>query len=196
MPLGLLYKKEQGKIGSLLIDARLDEVHSLSNDVTQYPTEVGFHITDNVRATPLLFTMTGMITNAPIDPKSIISDFGENRAANAYDELLRLYYGKEIVSIQTTLELYDDMIISNLNIPKNSSIGDELRFTATFKQIIKARTEFSLITIEDVSDSDDPNRSKRAVEKANEGTKNAPEAETDLLIKGSEVVAKIISGGK
>lgn len=183
MPLSLLYKKEPGRIGNLTLDARLEENHIRDNEVTQYPVEEGFDITDNVRKRPLSYTMTGMVTNAPIDIETLITDFSENRVTNAYDELLFLYNFHDLVSIQTTLQLYTDMVMESLQVPRNSTIGDELRFTATFKQIVKARTEFSQITVKDVNDigGNSPEIDKRGVDKSNVGTQNTKGA--SLLFK-------------
>jgi len=191
MALSLLFKKEPGRIGNLELDARLDETHTLSNEVTQYPVEAGFDITDNVRNRPISFAMTGMVSNSPINYAELtVLNEGASRSQSAYDELLRLYYNKEIIDVQTTLELYQDMVIAEITFPRNNTIGGELRFTATFTQIIKARTEFSLITVEDVKDIENsaPEIDKRGVDKSDVGTQTTSEVKQSWLLSLRDMI--------
>lgn len=53
-------------IGTVVVDASVNEVHSLPATVTEHPVEQGADVTDHVRLQPLSLTIQGLITNNPI----------------------------------------------------------------------------------------------------------------------------------
>lgn len=178
-------RKAIGTIGELVLDARIDENHQLSNDVTQYPVEEGSNITDHVRNRPFVLTMTGHVTNSPIEYvgfdeglnrfDSTVSEgaIAEGRSYSAYDVLITMYNSRILMDVQTTLNLYENMIFQDLVIPRNSSIGGEIRFTATLVQVTKAKTEFAAVNIDNVKT--DEERDKRAAADADKGKQNTSE---------------------
>lgn len=182
----VLGRKAIGSIGELVLDARIDENHQLSNDVTQYPVEEGSNITDHVRNRPFVLTMTGHVTDSPIEYFDLSEDLnnqeGETRSRSAFDQLITLYNDKSLVDVQTTLNLYQNMVIQDLIIPRNSSIGQELRFTATLIQITKTRTEFASVNVANVSDINGgaPDIDKRAAANADKGKQTGKEPSKSL----------------
>jgi len=63
----LLFKSKKGaQIGELICDATIREVHDYKNDVTEWPVEEGFNITDHIRRAPDEITIDGFITNSPV----------------------------------------------------------------------------------------------------------------------------------
>lgn len=183
-------RKTIGSIGELILDARISEDHQRSNDVTQYPVEFGSPVTDHVRNRPLVLTMTGMVSDAPIEYLEFSEDLnreesGETRSRGAYDQLISIYESKDVVDVQTTLDLYTNMVIQDLTIPRNSGVGAELRFTATLIQISKARTEFAEINIENVTDinSSAPEIDKRAAAEADKGKKEGSAPSESFILQ-------------
>lgn len=68
MSLAILFGKQaKGKIGELTIDATLSENHDFNNSVSQYPVEDGSSLSDNIRVNPDELTITGIISNTPVD---------------------------------------------------------------------------------------------------------------------------------
>lgn len=55
------------EIGSIFLDASIDEGHTMSAQATSHPVETGANITDHVHADPRAVRIEGLITNHPID---------------------------------------------------------------------------------------------------------------------------------
>lgn len=131
-------------INDFLIDCSLKETHQFDSQVTEYPVESGSNITDNIRPLPMTLEMECIVSNTPI---GIMSTFrttlsaGESElppttpSEDAYDMLLRIRNKRQPVTIRTSLRTYENMALKTLNIPRDSSVGDALRFTASFIQI-------------------------------------------------------------
>jgi D-ribose pyranose/furanose isomerase RbsD len=154
-------KKEKPKIGVLELDCNISESHEFENQVTAFPIENGSEITDHVINKPKKITVNGFVTNSPINSLGKIgeikdaiagnSGLSQKRVSVAEYELQSILFNKELVTIVTSLDVYDDMVMTSLSIPKDSKTGDALRFTATFQQIIKITTQN--VPIENVKES-------------------------------------------
>jgi Dit-like tail protein len=140
-------------IDGFVIDAILSESHTLESSVTEFPIERGADITDNVLPRPIIVEMECLVSNTPIGTMAdirkqagqigeVISDTPTGSSVvdhtpvdDAYAHLLKIRNAREPVSIITTLQSYDNMVLKNLSIPRASGRGDEFRFTATFQQV-------------------------------------------------------------
>lgn len=160
--LGLFFggKKFQAEFGNewgnIELDALLDEAHEWSADVTQNPVEDGSPITDHVITQPDKLRMRCFITDAPLNASSSITgflgsiaDFAQgrglrpvsNRTQNAFDLLYELMTLKMEMLVYTKHRTYDDMMLTNVTIPRTASDGEALEFTAEFIHIRKVATQ-------------------------------------------------------
>lgn len=55
------------EIGSIFLDASIDEGHSMTAQATSHPVETGSNISDHVHTDPRMVRIDGLITNHPID---------------------------------------------------------------------------------------------------------------------------------
>lgn len=84
--ISLLAKKSvPGKIGGLVLDAVLHEGHGYSNTVTDNPIESGANVSDHIRREPPTITITGFITNTPLQvdtdvTEKTINEISDNQA--------------------------------------------------------------------------------------------------------------------
>lgn len=128
-------------IDDFLMDVVLHEDHKFESDVTEYPVESGSTISDNVRPRPIVITMECLVSNSPI---GFLSSRHPNApgggssdpADDAYEHLQKIRDRRNPVTIRTSLRTFDNMVLKDLSIPRSQGRGDELRFTATFQQII------------------------------------------------------------
>lgn len=173
----LLNQKSPGKIDVLELDATVSDTHEYTNELTNFPVEEGSDITDHIRRHPERVTIEGFVTNAPVKyfgvegkvQNQYLGDQAgtndQSRASSAFDKLLELAgydpagksnpqtSGKrtaQIVSIVTGLREYSNMVMTRLNIPRNSQTGESLRFTAEFVRIIRVQTE--LVVVQNTSE--------------------------------------------
>ena len=127
-------------IGDLVIDCTISETHSFDNEITQYPTESGAVITDNVRLQPMQIDMDCIVSNTPIGEALSLrqaAGFSEidKMTTTILGALLDIRDRREVVTLRTSTGKHKNMMLKTLNIPRDSKTGDAMRFTASFQQI-------------------------------------------------------------
>lgn len=125
------------------LDVAISEDHDFESEVTEHPVEIGADITDHVRARPIRVSLEGVVSDTPIgDVVAQRSQFtlvnGEaftKPSEEAFAFLLAIRDAREPVTIETSLRVFENMILQSLAVPRSSSNGDALRFRATFVQV-------------------------------------------------------------
>lgn len=194
----LFGNKAKGEIGELKLDVTSSENHISRNEVTQYPVENGFDISDHIIQRPDEISISAIISNTPVgllqaragevfnllkgqsvSYKNLINGQGGGKAQIARDILYRISgrvihkelgtqrVKPELVTLVTGLRVYNDMAITELNFPRDASTGDALRFSATFKKVIKVDTES--VKIPNPS-ADSKDKTKSTVDKKQQAT--------------------------
>jgi hypothetical protein len=194
MSLGLIYdpRKSPTSIASDLIsidlDVMSDEAHDWSNEVTENPVELGSPVADNIQPKADRFSITGLITNAPIDPDiaaqfpgAIDGGLFSARLQTHFDWLRELKNLRVPLTVYTRYIVYTDMAITSCNISRSNGTGEALPFTLQFTHIRIVKTQ----TV-DVP----PGISRKLDKKADAGTakKTQPEA------KGGKTDTKEVKG--
>jgi hypothetical protein len=137
---GFLQRK---KIGFLELDCVTSEDITMSSNVTQSPIETGESITDHVYNEPLQLRIEAIVSDSdPVrqlrrvlnivpntDPRFVIPRL------DAYESLRDLWKGKAPVDVVTGLELFSNMLVTNISIPRTVEDGNSLRFTVDMIQI-------------------------------------------------------------
>lgn len=137
---------KRAQLADIELDASLSEVHSASVEVTDHPVESGASISDHARALPEQLTIEGLVTNNPLwgptQPATEAFQKGRpvrasapSRSGAIYRKLLALKDAGTAIDVKTGLREYTDMVITSLNVPRDASTGDALRFSITLKQI-------------------------------------------------------------
>jgi|GEM_PF-1572224 hypothetical protein len=62
----LINPKVQGEIDTIMLDAVLEEHHDITNQVTEFPVEDGYNISDHVIPKPMELRLQATITNSPM----------------------------------------------------------------------------------------------------------------------------------
>ncbi len=135
------------------LDVAVSEDHSFDSEVTEHPVEKGADIADHVRARPITVSVEGIVSDTPIreiarpgfqdsegDPIVLPS-------AEAYALLIDIRDKREPVTVQTSLQLFENMVLTSLSVPRSVGTGDALRFTATFVQIQLVTTERTVVRV-------------------------------------------------
>jgi len=136
---------EDGDI--LKIDATTNENHSAQAQLTEFPIEDGESVSDYVIKKGRRLSITGIISDDPIELVSGVSRVADMVANSgrpsktAFDILMTAYEERQLLSIVTSLDEYSDMIMTNFTCPRDTSTAHALRFTAEFKQALFASTE-------------------------------------------------------
>jgi len=130
-------------IDDFRIDASLSESHEFQSEVTSYPVEKGGNISDNARPLPIIVTIDGIVSDTPIGAVEVDRAAARTFAGvkglpseAALAHLLGIRDARLPVTIATSLKTYDNMVLQNLTIPRESPGTAALLFTAVFQQVI------------------------------------------------------------
>lgn len=136
---------ELALIDEFYIDCIASETHQFDSEITEFPVEDGSVISDNIRNKPVVVTMECIVSNTPFDLIEKFRRGGDARfrpsgidaspADDAYAMLLAIRKDRRLVVIETSLGGYINMGLESLSIPRNGNRADEIRFTATFRQV-------------------------------------------------------------
>ena len=149
----LFYPKEGYKVGSVELDLILDEDHSKSAQVTENPLQDGRAISDGIFLELQEGSLTGLVTNHSVkiaeerakqlelqDSDTLMAEAKnyklENRAKQAWVDLKAVMDAKQPVTIVTSLEVYDNVAITNISTERNGDSGDALEIKVSFRQIL------------------------------------------------------------
>lgn len=153
-----------GGVAGIVIDATIREEHLTTLDLTDNEVEDGASITDHAQIRPAQLTIEGVISDYPLgyayigNIQNVIRTAsnlfgGSSRSIDAYNDLLALQKSRQPFSVYTGLKRYKNMIITQLSAPRDSSTGGSLRFTATMREVIIAKTENFISTVSDSTKS-------------------------------------------
>jgi hypothetical protein len=136
-------------IGDLSMDLIVSEEEQLNGRATSNPVEEGYDVSDSIEVDPLVLKLSGFITNSPV------KDVEGNLATRYQDSIQTL---KEIrlqavpITIVATQNVYENMAIEQLNIPRNAALGESVEFSLTLKQITIVRSQTAVIPVSVLDD--------------------------------------------
>jgi hypothetical protein len=186
-------------------DVALSEVHEWTNDVTTSPVEEGSPIADHIRPLPDRLTIKGMITNATLasDVSSIISsktqidgDGAINRTQTAFDFLRKMKEDRLTVTVYTKYNVYPDMALKSVTIPRDTGLGEAIQFTAEFEHIRIVSTQTTDVPAGISKKADkkaDSETAKKAEPQAKAGAKQPKDVTSE---KSASVLDGMIEGVK
>lgn len=132
IPATLFFQRNREyRIGSISFDLILSEDHALNNKITEYNIEDGSIITDNVRNEPEQGSLTVLITNFSIEAGELSS----NRAQDAFIEFKKLWRSKQRVDLYTIYEVYKNVIITGMNMPRDDQTGESIVVNFGFRKL-------------------------------------------------------------
>lgn len=134
--LNLASPKQYPKLGTLELDATLTEAVKLDSNVTTAPIETGESVTDHVYNEPLSLSLECSISSA--HPKR-----NGNTVAHvqAYEALKQLRDAREPIDVVTGLDVYPNMVVTGINIQRDASTNQQLRFQADLVQVVLLDSE-------------------------------------------------------
>lgn len=175
------------RIGAIQLDAVLNEVESMSAKVTDFPVEDGVSVSDHVLLEPVTITINGLVTDSPIQFFSALQFVsgtnveGGSRAKSQYDGLRDLYEKRQPFTIVTGFTVRENMIITNLSVPRTPATGQAMRFTATARQIRKISAQTVAIPKEQVSDTNNASTVDKGKVVADAAAEKVEEKATSFL---------------
>lgn len=175
--------------GNIELDAVLDESHEWAAEATSNPVEVGAPVTDHVIEQSDKLKIKGFVTDTPLTASQSVGQI--SRSQEVFDLLHQLIKLKEPMTVYTKHRIYDDMVMTNVTVPRSAGVGEAIEFSAEFIHIRKVATQMV-----DVPDGINPKKDAKAGG-ANGSTAKKAEPTKDAGKKQPETVQKpTTSGGK
>jgi hypothetical protein len=127
----------------LTLDAVLSHQINYIGSVTEHPIEDGSTISDHVKLDPVEISLTGFVTNTPVSLLSggFLQPYDPTRSRIAYEALVEVWKNKELVQIIDKLDLFENMVMTGLQIPRDGTNFHAFQFTANFKHLAKIGTQ-------------------------------------------------------
>ncbi len=138
----MLRKVNSSLVELVVLDATLSHSIDRTATATQHPIESGSKTTDHIQADPVTVTVVGFVSNNPVTLLSfgLVPQQDDSRRKSAYDALVQTFDNKELVEVHSELEVFEDMAMTRLNVPRDRTNFNALQFTATFTKITKVGT--------------------------------------------------------
>lgn len=191
----------EGTVGeTLAIDASVSETHSFTAAVTDFPVEEGAAISDNVRANPVSLRIEAFISDFPLNSGGVnalgIGSLNFNRPSKRLEtsseivkKLRDIQTQGILVSVDTGLQHYDNMVIESFEVPRDKSLKGGIRVNFSLKQVRVVTTE--TVDISKVIGA-------KGKPKLKGGPKSAaptPEAQKSLLARGWDAIKTLSKQG-
>lgn len=143
--------KEGNKLETIVVDAAVNEGHSFAADITDFPVEEGSNVSDNVRAKPAMLRIEAFVSDFPLtnEGRSQVSSGGvnnrpaarQNRSKDVLEQLIRLRDEGILVTVETGIRRYQNMVLQNIDMPRDKSLKAGLRLTLMFKEVRIVETQ-------------------------------------------------------
>ena len=112
-------------------------------ETTKNEVEEGIDVTDHIRESNKIITLSGIVSDFPLSYNSLIDSVktlisGDETGClsqDAYVAFKMIYNNKELVTIATNFDTFDNMVMTSLSIDENPESEDTLEFSATFEEL-------------------------------------------------------------
>lgn len=126
------------QIGTLELDALLEETVTLTSKVTKYVVEDGAPITDHISNENEKLHIEGIVTSATV---VLRGEAGRQKLINAKEALRLLHEQRTPITVITGMDMYVDFAIESCDIGRNVDDGECLTVSLELSHIRKATVE-------------------------------------------------------
>ena len=121
-------------VAAIELDALLNETTVMSSQITEYPVEDGTIISDHITLDSERLTIEGVISGAG----SLFGiKAGKAELINAKETLRELHRTRELITIVTGVDLYEDFAIESCSIARNNEFGEQYKVGLELRKIKK-----------------------------------------------------------
>lgn len=142
-----LYDGTQDVVTEIPLDARVSSSYRFQSEVTEFPVESGATITDHVHLRPDEIQLEGMVSDTPVNQMpTFLGLRGDEeqtaglRTQTAFDALFICWRDRVPLTVVTEYMIFDDMVVSSFEVPKDPDRGEAIWFSMTLRKIITVET--------------------------------------------------------
>lgn len=132
-----LSQARQTMIGSLRLDALLSVSAEFNSNATEYPVETGVSISDHITISPMMISLTGVVSSATT---TLYGQAGRHRLVETENLLRDLINARQTIQVMTDLNTYPDMAFESGTVSRDNS-GDHISIECRLKQIRKVNLQ-------------------------------------------------------
>jgi len=126
----------EAALASIDLDVTIDEGHEWGNDITSSPVESGAPITDHIQPLNDKLSITGMVSNASLSDAVLQAmDVDTDRVQTTFDALRQIKEDRTLVTVYTRYQVYTDMAIGRITIPRSNQVGEAIQFSVEFQKV-------------------------------------------------------------
>jgi hypothetical protein len=129
------------------------ETHGCEAALTAHPVELGSDISDHYHVAPASLQLTGIISDTPIqtgfpgqtliESVSLLNTGAKTPSKAAWETLKGYFDNAEVISIETSLQKYDDMVLTNFSVTRDAKTGQVLSFSCAASKVRIVTTEIT-----------------------------------------------------
>ncbi len=130
-------KVQPCSINGIEFDALINESRTYNSNVPEYAVEDGYNVSDHISVRPMTLEITGYITNTPVT----WIGHGTGRVEAVVNQLENLYFSRRLVTVSTSTDVYTDMAITSLTVPKDETnkTSREIKIGLKHVTVVSAR---------------------------------------------------------
>lgn len=136
--------KQPVSVAGIEFDALIESTETYSSSVPTYPVDEGYSVSDNMALDSTELSMTLYVTATPVTWRDTHGS-GEARLQLICDDLISLYESREMFDVVTPDRVFDNMVISSLEITRNPDSGMAIEIPITFTQVTVTAAAVTLI---------------------------------------------------
>lgn len=127
------------KLGKLVFDMSLTEDHSVENDITASPVARQSNKSDHVITRPRRLVMTGLISSQSATILGMVGNIADafagskGRHITAWKRIVDMATKHDVISVYTTLEPYDNMIIKSARVMR--TVDDSIEVMIDIRRV-------------------------------------------------------------
>lgn len=162
-----LYIKPLRKIGIVIFDVTVTEVHDRKVRLTKNPIEQGADITDHAIIEPKRISIQAAISDTPFNVGTFVEAIvdrvtslvgssttnGLTRSKQGYKDLIEVMETREPITIQTNLVSYENMVITSVNVSQDKDTSKIVILDIMAEEAILTQTEIISLSAESLSTS-------------------------------------------
>jgi hypothetical protein len=149
-------KIAKGLLEFVELDASITEGHSFDTVITDHPVEAGANVSDHVRLVPSRLKISGIVSNQPLSLTQI--NLNPTRADEAFATLLSYQEDAQLLTVTTTLQVYEDMLLKSLSVTRDKDTGNIVAMDLDFQQVVTVESSFAAVAPKDTKQKSGQNK--------------------------------------
>ena len=124
-----------GQDQEIRFHAVMSEDHSITTEMTSFPTQAGFNISNHTIKKNRKVSIRAIITNTLIVGQGEFHEYGQNNAKAVFTELNRLVRESVVCEVQTNLGLYTPVVFTSFKNSQKAGMMDSIDFTISGEEV-------------------------------------------------------------